>query len=367
MSAEGGGPTGAAERPRRVTIKDVARESGVSTATVTRAFQRDERLPLATRERVIETAKQLGYRRDHVAQALVTGASRTIGLLIPSIGDLYWAEVVAGIEQRAAEDGFSVLLATSHGDPGRAERNLDTFLGRRIDGIIVADSAGVESSLAQAIDSPVVVVGWDPPLEPKVLERASSVTAQTLLRAGRKHSRAPLVHVAFDDVDAGKQVVRKLLELGHRRIAFLGGPPTLATALRIAGGRIALEEVGLSFSTIATGASTLEGGRDAAVELLRSDRDITAVVAYDDVVAIGVMHAARALRIKVPKRLSVVGFDDIPFSGFVDPPLTSVRQPKHEMGIRAMELLLYQVAGMQPGKAERLRGTLVLRESAAAL
>jgi transcriptional regulator with XRE-family HTH domain len=130
-------------RKRSVTIKDVAQLSKVSAATVTRALQGHPRVRDSTRARVEDAARQLGYRPDHAARALVTGRSRTFGLLVPTIRDPYWAEVAAGIEPAAAEAGFAVLIASGYGDPVRAQRTLEVLLGNRVDGIAVTTSAGV--------------------------------------------------------------------------------------------------------------------------------------------------------------------------------------------------------------------------------
>ena len=214
-----------------MTIKDVAQLSGVSAATVTRALQGHPRVLPATRERVESAATRLGYRPDHAARTLVTGMSRTIGLLVPTIRDPYWAEVAAGIEPRAAEDGFAVLIASGYGDPVRAGQTLEVLLGNRVDGIILTTSAGVpEPRLTQEVGMPTVVVGHDPPVGDLELEGARSAPIATLVEAGRRHRQAArLPHVGFDDVNAGELATRHLIELGHRRIAFLAGPPTLAT------------------------------------------------------------------------------------------------------------------------------------------
>jgi LacI family transcriptional regulator len=321
----------------------------------------------STRTRVEDAARELGYRPDHAARALVTGISRTIGLLVPTIRDPYWAEVAAGIEPRAAEEGFAVLIASGYGDPVRAERMLEVFLGNRVDGIVVTTSAGVaEPRLAQEMGLPAVVVGLDPAVEPLALERAHSAPITTLLDAGQSRRRdARLSHVGFDDVDGGELAARHLIELGHRRIAFLGGPLTLATVLRIAGVRVVLEQAGLSLRSVSHGGDTVEHGRVGALELLRGDRDFTAIVAFNDLVAVGALRAARALGIEIPGELSIVSFDDVPLAALVEPGLTTVRAPKREMGARATQLLFDHMRDGARLNWELLPGSLVTRESTA--
>ncbi len=356
-----------ARRRRPVTIKDVAQLSGVSAATVTRALQGHPRVLPSTRARVEDAVRRLGYRPDHAARSLVTGITRTIGLLVPTIRDPYWAEVAAGIEPRAAEEDCAVLIASGYGDPVRAERTLDVLLGNRVDGIIVTTSAGVaEPRLAQGIGLPTVVVGFDPPVGTLELEGARSAPIATLLEAGQRHRQnARLSHVSFDDVNAGEIAAQHLIGLGHRRIAFLAGPSTLATVLRIAGVRTILEQAGMALRSVSPGGDTFDEGRAAALQLLRADRDFTAIIAFNDLVAAGVVRAARTLGIDVPGQLSVVSFDDIPLAKLVEPALTTVRAPKHEMGARATEVLFEHMRSEPRMHWELLRGALEVRESTA--
>lgn len=350
---------------RTVTIKDVAQLSGVSAATVTRALQGYPRVRPETRRRVVDAAARLGYRPDHAARTLVTGMSRTIGLLIPTIGDSYWAEVAEGIEQRAAELDFSVLLGSGHGDVLRASRMLDVFYSKRVDGIVVATSAGAAGPvLGAATQTPAVIVGWDPPVAAKVIAQAATDPPRQLVARLRRR-RARLAHVAFDDSGAGELAVSHLLDLGHQRIAFLGGPATLATALRLVGGRRRLADAGLDFEHVLTGADTYEDARAAARELLGRAPGPTAVVAFNDTVAVGVIRTSRELGIAVPRELSVVGFDDIPLAELVDPALTTVRQPKRELGAHALDLLIGLLEDGAVARRERLSGELVERASTA--
>ena len=367
MAADTPHAAGLSPARRRVTIKDVAQLSGVSAATVTRALQGHPRVLPETRARVQSAASRLGYRPDHAARALVTGISRTIGLLVPTIRDPYWAEVAAGIEPRAADEGFAVLIASGYGDPVRAGQTLEVLLGNRVDGIIVTTSAGVaEPQLTEAMGLPTVVVGLDPPVGTLELEGARSAPVETLLDAGERHrQRARVSHVSFDDVRAGEIAAQHLIDLGHRRIAFLAGPSTLATVLRIAGVRTVLEEVGLTLRSLSYGGDTFEQGCAAGLALLGGERDFTAVVAFNDLLAAGLVRAARTLGIDVPGELSVMGFDDIALAGLVEPALTTIRAPKFEMGERAAELLLLQIETDAGMRLERLRGTLVVRESTA--
>ncbi|HWD64205.1 MAG TPA: LacI family DNA-binding transcriptional regulator [Solirubrobacteraceae bacterium] len=345
----------------------MAQLSGVSAATVTRALQGHPRVRLSTRERVEDAARRLGYRPDHAARALVTGMTQTIGLLVPTIRDPYWAEVAAGIEPAAAQAGFSVLIASGYGDPVRAGQTLDVLLGNRVDGVIVTADAGVaEPRLAEATELPTVVVGLDPPVGELELAGARSAPIQSLLQAAERHRQATdLSQVGFDDLGAGRLAAQHLVELGHRRIAFLAGPPTLATVLRVGGVRDVLESAGLSLSGIFSGGDSVKQGHAAGLELLGAEHDFTAILTYNDLAATGLMRAARQLGVDVPGQLSVVGFDDVVLASLIEPALTTVRAPKQEVGARATELLLAQMNGEGEVTCEMLGGELVARDSTA--
>ncbi len=356
----------APSRRRPVTIRDVARASGVSVATVTRALHGHPRVRPETRRRVEQAAVALGYRPDFNARALATGASRTIGLLVPSIGDRFCAEVAAGIEARAAEASRAVLLASSQHEPEREHELAALFLAKRVEGIIVA-SARVEPHDWFRPDErpvPVVLVNLDERLAARELRAARSASPRATLAAwARRDPPAPwLARLSFDDAGAAAEAVRHLLALGHERLAFVGEAPVRPAALRLLGFRLACAEAGVEPLAIMPCELTLEGGRRAATELLQRRDRPTAIVAYDDVVAIGTMRAAHALGLHVPDDVALVGFDDIDIAAFVEPPLTTVRQQKEEMGRLAVELLL---RGLESdlGLHDTLTGELVVRGS----
>ena len=353
-------------RRSSVTIRDVASLSGVSPATVTRALQGHPRVLSETRTRVLEAVAELGYRPDHAARTLVTGLSQTIGLLIPAIGDSYWGAVAQGAERRAAEHEFSVIFGSGDGDPVRAAHMLDVFLGKRVDGLAVATSAGADQRALRAVaDIPTVIVGWDPPVATEVIDRAASEPPGPLAAKLARRSARGLPYVSFDDRRAGEVAAAHLLELGHRRIAFLGGPATLATALRLVGGRVALEAGGRDFASVLTGFDSYDGAFTAAMQLLTRGPRATAIVCFNDVVAVGTIRAARRLGIAVPDELSVVGLDDIPIAELLEPPLTTVRQPMRDLGARAVDLLLAALQEGEPSRRSRLSGELIERASTA--
>ena len=377
MSKVGGAEDGRRRRtrasrgPGRVTVRDVAEAAGVSTATVTRALQGHPAVRDETRSRVEAAARQLDYQPDHIARALVTRTSSTVGMLIPSSVDSFWGEVAAGIEDSASEARYSVLFANSHSEPERERRMIEVFLAQRVAGIIIAGAAGEAASWFRGEEPgvPVVIVNWDAAFPARYLQRARTGSAQRTLQAVRAATEtgASFAQVVFDDFGAAGEAVRHLMSLGHERIAFVGGEPIRPWLLRVLGFRLALQEAGLPSATIIPSPRSPEGGFHATQELLASGaRDApTAIVAHDDAVAIGVIRAAHALGIDVPRAVSVIGFDDIEMAAFSEPPLTTVRQPRREMGRLAMASILTTIRGEVAPRSTVLPGHLVLRGSTA--
>jgi DNA-binding LacI/PurR family transcriptional regulator len=359
----------AARRRDRVTIRDVAQLSGVSTATVTRALQGHPRVRPETRTRVEEAAVKLDYRPDSLARALATGASNTIGLVIPSTGDTFWGEVAEGLEERAGEAGFTLLLGLAHGDPQRERRVLDLFVEKRVDSIVIAAPAGNPRDWfgSRGVHQSLVLVSWDATEEPREFELAQQrPVGETIgALAGSGLAGPWFAHVSVDDVGGSTAVVRHLLGLGHERIALLAGPPLRPALLRLLGFRLGLEEAGIAPAAIVSCEETFEAGRRSATELLRSSDPPSAIVAYNDVIAIGAIRGAHELGLRVPEDVSIVGFDDIEFAAYVEPPLTTLRQPKREMGRLAMDLLLEGLGGRSGPIREILPGELVVRASTA--
>lgn len=354
---------------RSVTIREVAKLSGVSTATVTRVLQGNTSVKEETRSRVKEAVRILGYRPDGIARALVTRISHSVGMLLPSSGDAFWGGIAEGIEARANEAGFSVLFGAGHADLEREAAMIDLFLGKRVDGIVIAGSVGVPDAWfgGSSPPVPVVLVNSDTRLGGDDLDRATSAPPHQVLRSLSWAAGPPgLGHVAFDDIGGTRLLVRDLLERGHRRFAFVGGEPVRPTILRILGFRLALGEAAVEPMAIVPCAETMEAGREVGMDLLRRPQRPTAVIAYSDVVAIGLLRATHELGIHVPADVSVAGFDDIEVAAYVEPPLTTVAQPKHEMGRLAMDMVLSALHDDAPLGSRDVPGTVITRGSTGA-
>jgi LacI family transcriptional regulator len=319
---------------RPPTIADVARAAGVSTATVSRALSGAPGLRPETRERVLAIARQLGYRPSGVARALKRGMTRTLGLIVTDIANPYFPAVVRAVEDAARQHGFTVLLGNGDEDPDREAAYLELLAERRVDGLIVASGALGERHRRWLVDAPVPVV------------LVNSALPDT-----------PLPAILSDNRAGGRLAAEHLLQLGHRRLGHIAGPPSSsATAERLAGIREAMAAWGLDPADLAleTGDGHPSGGAAAMERLLRRQPAPTGVLCYNDLTAIGALRAAHARGLRVPEDLSIVGFDDIEAARYVEPPLTTVAQQVAAMGRWAVDYLVGQFS--RPGGPGHLAG-----------
>jgi LacI family transcriptional regulator len=304
--------------PRPANIRDVAREAGVSTSTVSRIL--DERLPpsrSATAERVRTVAQQLGYRRDAFASALRRQHTGTIGVLVPRLSDTVMAILFEEVARVCAQRSGFAIVATTHDDP-RAERTAaESLLRQRVDGLILTTARLDDDFTAQLRTDGV----------PHVLAlRTDGVSPSS----------------TGDDELGGYLATRHLLDLGHRRIGVVAGPSYASSAVgRVCGFRKAMEEAGLEVDDQLVRASAfgMESGEEVARSLLAEPQRPTAVFAVNDNTAIGVLAAAQSLGLTVPHDVSVVGYNDIPLSARLPVPLTTVRVPFAQIASGAVDLL----------------------------
>ncbi len=355
--------TGEPGRGRRdhVTIDEVARHAGLSVATVSRVMHDSPRVSAEARRRVHEAVETLGYMPNALARGLVMRSTGTIGILVNSIADPFWAEVVRGCEDRAQERGCAVLIASSYEDAAREQRAVDLFRQKRVDGIIVGASSGGPTALSRhgAYRLPVVFVNN----EHVTPEEQSSASGGAYDVAAAAATDTYLV--AGDDVHGARLATAHLLALGHRRCAYVGAQGRASSLRRLRGYRLALAAAGLAFDeslVVAPGEGAINGEL-AAFRLLARRPAPTALFCYDDMTAVGALRAVRALNLWVPQDVAVVGFDDIPLAAYLDPPLTTVRQPMYEMGRQAMTMLLDLLAGETPPRVVSMPGELVIRSS----
>lgn len=331
------------------SIKDIARAAGVSHSTVSRALGDSPLISAATRARIQRLAAEMGYSPDAGARGLVRGRTCTVGVVVTTIADPFSAEVVEGIEDVAYAHGYAVLLAASQDEPEREIVAVEMLRSQRVAAVIVTSSrvGALHQERLGAAGVPVILLN----------SHSRQLTPHTL-------------SVRVDDVHGGRLATEHLLALGHRRIAHVLGPAGHSPSVdRLAGYRAALEDAGVPFdpALVFAGTGRPMGGEEALAALLALTDRPTAVFCYNDMTAVGLLRAARLAGLSVPGDLAVVGFDDIPFAAYTAPALTTIAQPKFEMGQRAMRMALSLMAGAEGDGARNviLAGRLVARESTA--
>ncbi|HXT35253.1 MAG TPA: LacI family DNA-binding transcriptional regulator [Chloroflexota bacterium] len=349
---------------RQRTSSDVARYAGLSVATVSRVMHDSPRVSPEARRRVEEAVAALGYTPNALARGLVTRTTRTIAVLVSSIADPFWAEVIRGVEDHAVEAGYAAFIASSYEDAGREEKAISLFRQKRVDGIVIgASSRGPKVLWRRDAGAMPVVFMNNEHIEPE--DEASDPAPATDSLAGEDATLARTSRIAGDDRRGARLLINHLLELGHRRIAYIGATGRASSLRRLHGFRQAMAEACLPIDeawVIATDEGA-NAGELSAFRLLTGESRPTALLCYDDMTALGALRATRALGLRCPGDISVVGFDDIPIAAYLEPPLTTVRQPMHEMGVRAMRLLIELLHEEKPPRQVIMPGELVARAS----
>ncbi|WP_137932361.1 LacI family DNA-binding transcriptional regulator [Mesorhizobium comanense] len=328
-------------------LADVARTAQVSVATVSRYLNNQLQLPDDTATRIRQAIAQHGYQPNPHARSLSLGRSETLGLVVPDIANPYFARLAAAVEREAARQGYGLTLCASLNTQEREREYLARLSRTAVDGIIFVSNHADDGSLRDPINSSnrrIVILDED--------------------IAGVRGSK-----VFSDNEQGGYLAGRHMIEMGHRQIAFFGGPEAMrSTQARLAGVRRAIEESGepAELRDIYFGSYSPEHGRACAERFLSSGLGATALLVTSDEIMIGALEIFRREGVRVPDQLSLIGFDDIaPFVLF-DPPLTSIRQPVEAMGRRAVDLLIRGLKGEDvDGVVEHLPVELVLRQSVA--
>ena len=325
-------------------IKDVAREAGVSVATVSRVFNDSGRVNEETRRRVRAVAERMRFWPNGVARSLITNRTHAIGVLLPDLHGEFFSEVIRGVDLASRREGMHVLVSSSHSDTKELVTALRAMRGR-IDGLIIMapEPESIPAIRATAWGSPVVLLG--PGAETHDFDT-----------------------VAMANYDGAYAVVRHLQRLGHKRIATLTGPASNRDAQqRLEGYRAAMHEAGTPHTRAleVRGDFTEPSGYQGVAPLLKLSPRPTALFAANDVMAVGALGALREAGIKVPRDMAVAGFDDIAIARHVTPALTTVHVDAYQLGERALQRLLRRDAGEPaPGHSHEVLPTwLVVRES----
>lgn len=345
-----------------VKIRDVARECGVSITTVSVVLNGaplSRFIAAGTKERIKQAAKALGYRPNVMARFLRSSRSHTVGVMFFDVTDPFCTPILRGIENTLFKAGYVPIVADAHNDRERFERSLEMMLQRQVEGlVVVANWLFVDIKLLGDLpgrDLPTVIIGWEGATE-------------------------GIRSVMVDNEAGARQAMEHLYLLGHRSIAFIRGPKTLIdSGQRWAGVQAFAQSVGLKLDSrlvveLPDRFDPNLGFKKAyrlTQELLRSGRDFTALVAFDDLTALGAIRALTEAGIKVPEQCSVVGFDDVAPSALMTPSLTTVRQPLERMGTMATSIVMERLApsatkrGAAPLRC-RLLPELVVRDSTCA-
>jgi LacI family transcriptional regulator len=332
-----------------VRLKDIAARAGVSVMTVSKALRGESDVSAITRERIKQLARQMGYVPDSAAQGLRSRTSKLFGVVISSISNPIFTRMVRALEEHAQQAGYDLILSQSMNSPEQEELCLRRLMARRVDGVFIA---------------PVYRIEQEAPVYRELLARGTPVV---LLGHPVTFCNA-FTSVAPDDLLAGYNVTRHLLELGHRRIAFLSGKVFAPWAKeRLEGYHRAMREAGLESDEglVFNAGSTIEDGRTAGSQLLNEGCRFTAVQAVNDLVAIGCAETLMGQGMKIPGDVSIAGFGNILASEHFRVPLTTVRQPKYRLGTAAMDTMR-RLLRRDRTESRRLPAELVARESTAA-
>ncbi|NVZ24379.1 LacI family DNA-binding transcriptional regulator [Pseudomonas gingeri] len=306
-----------------VTMDDVAKIARVSTSTVSHVLNGTRKVSPATVRAVELAIEQLGYIPNTLARSLARSRTHTIGVAISALSNHYFSETVHAIETECAKHGIMMLFVDTHDDPEQELRVVKALHHRRVDGILLAPSSG---SRALALDY--------------LLENEiPAVLVDRLVTAG-------FDQVGVENRRSTEELVRHLIDHGHRRIGFIAGRPGFSTTdERVEGYQAALDKAGLSFdrALLVNGGSNSEPARLATAQLLALQSPPTAIMAANNLMTLGAMHALRDAQVEVPGQMALVGFDDFDWADFFVPRLTLIAQPVKALGAEAVNLLLKRI------------------------
>lgn len=330
-----------------VTMEYIARVANVSKATVSRVINNNpEGVSAETRERVQKVIERYSYRPNLMARSIVTSRTKTIGLIIPDITNPFFPAVVRSIEQCAAANGYTIILCNTDSSPEKEDSSISTLIANRVDGVILATTTGEKQPMH---------------------ERFEKYDIPCVLIDRRIRGLACGAGVYIDNEYAMYLAAERLIRTGNKSIGLALGPAFLSTSVeRLEGYRAALLHYGIEYrpELVLAGEYSIESGYAVTRALLSSKNAFTAVLTGSDVIAFGVIKALREAALRVPDDIEVIGFDNIPASEMIDPPLTTVEQPISELGLQAARALLTLMdGGTLEQTSIRLEPRMLLRKS----
>ena len=326
------------------TIDDVAREAGVSTATVSRCFNTPERVVEKTRVRVFKAVTELGYTPNFGARAMAAKRTNTVGAIIPTMENAIFARGLQAFQEELGRNGFTLLVASSSYQPELEENQIRTLLARGADALLL--------------------IGFDRTDEIYHFLAKQKIPTVVAWSYRRDHS---VLSIGFDNRSAMKELADRVFALGHRNVAMISAPyeHNDRARERVEGTLEAAREVGLDPDTlkIIETPYSIENGANAMRSLMAEENRPTAVFCGNDVLAVGALGACKALGLSVPQDVSITGFDDIELAQIADPPLTTVHVPHRQMGRQAASMLVSAIRRSGKLESERLATELVIRQS----
>lgn len=332
-----------------VRLKDIAQQAGVSVMTVSKALRDAHDVSGATKARIKALAEQMGYVPDSSAQGLRTKTTKLLGLVVPAMTDPVFSRMVLALEEHAHELGYDILLAQTLNKPEREEACIRRMLSRRVDGIFISPVYRMEP-------------------EARIYQELLTRRIPAILLGPPAQFCAQFVSLQTDDIAASQAATRHLLELGHRRIAFLAGPLAAPWSQgRFEGYRRAMREAGMDVDDklVFHAGSTVDDGVKAALQMINESCDATAIQAVNDLVAIGCADTFLNQGFKIPDDRSIVGFGNILTAEYFRVPMTTLRQPKFTLGTAAIETMRQMLRGERV-ESKRFPAELIIRASTAA-
>jgi DNA-binding LacI/PurR family transcriptional regulator len=328
----------------KATIYDIAKEAGVSIATVSKVINGKGRISVETRSAVLGIIERLDFQPSVIASALTGKKTFTLGLLVPDVSNPFFAEIARAIEDQGHQLGYSVVMCNTDNKDEKIERYISLLLQKSVDGIIIATGIEKKEILEQLLSNglPIVLIARELPL----------IAVDT---------------VVVDDYAGGCMAANHLLQIGHTKIAFLAESQKVSSSReRMRGFRQTMLDAGLTLNEqwLKVCDYKVEDGNRKTLELLQEDHRPTAIFACNDMLAVGALQAAKEMRINVPSELSIISFDNTILCSVTNPPLTTIAQPMEQMGKLAVALIVENIREDNHQKQRIvLRPELIIRES----
>lgn len=326
-----------------ITIKDIARELGISYSAVSRALNNKPGVSEKTRRKVLEAAEKMGYQPNTLARGLVNKVSNTIGVIIPDIVNPFFAEITKGIMETANDYGYDILLCVTGWEEKKEKEYIKTLQEKRVDGIILKPSKDKRNEVFNNIKVPFILL-------------------ESWLTSGK------CSFIEVDNERGGYIAAKHFIDCGYKNIAFFGGKKeSYSNRKRLDGFNKALEEYGENIENIYTsfGDFGMSSGYERAWQFFNSNKKVDAIFAGNDVIALGVLQCAEEYGKKVPQELGVIGFDNISYSRLPQIQLTTVNQPKYPLGKMALETLVDEIRNKDERTVKRitLEPDLIVRKT----